>query len=105
MARHWAGTPGPGEAGSDGLLVIAEALGQPLQGPEGMCRRPSQPGLQLVRLAFAHEPRNVLGYGDRAGHLRMLGWQLGALGSLALIQPLWPPQDQPGRSTGREVAG
>jgi hypothetical protein len=105
MALHGAGTPGQGDPGSDGLIVVAESLRKPLQGCEGTVRRPGQPGIQLVRLAFAHEPRKVLGQGDGNGHLRMLGLPLGELGRLALIQPLWPPQDQPGRATGREVAG
>src|SRR5918999_5995747 len=35
----------------------------------------------------------------------MPGLQLGELAGLILIQPLWPPQDQPSRPTGGEVAG
>jgi hypothetical protein len=46
-----------------------------------------------------------LGQGEGRGHLRRLGLQLGEWGHLVLSQPLWPPQDQPGRATGREVAG
>jgi hypothetical protein len=105
MALHGAGTPGQGDPGSDGIIVVAESLRTPRQGHEGTLRRPGQPGIQLVRLALAHAPREVLGQGDGGGHLRMLGLQLGELGGLVLIQPLWPPQHQPGRSTGREVAG
>ena len=105
MALHGAGTPGQGDPGSDGVIVVAAPLRKPLQGHEGTLRRPSQPGIQLVRLAFAHKPREVLGSGDGGGHLSMLGLQLGEWGGLLLLQPLWPPQDQPGRPAGREVAG
>jgi hypothetical protein len=59
----------------------------------------------MVRLAVAYAPRQVLGPGDGGGHLRMLGWQRGEWGGLVLSQPLWPTQDQPGRSPGGEVAG
>jgi hypothetical protein len=105
LALHRARTPGQGDPGVDGLIVIADPLCKPLQGCEGTLRRPSEPGFQLVGLAFAHEPRKVLGQGDGASHLRLLVLQLGELGGLVIIQPLWPPQHQPGCATGREVAG
>ena len=91
MALHWAGTPGQGDPVSDGIIVVAESLRKPLQGHEGTLRRPGQPGIQLVRLAFTHEPRKVLGQGDGGGHLGMLGLQLGELGGLVFILPLWAP--------------
>jgi hypothetical protein len=77
LALHRAVTPGQGDPGFDGLIVIAAPLRKPRQGCEGTVRRPGQPGIQLLRRALAHEPGEVLGYGDGGGHLRMLGLQLG----------------------------
>jgi len=105
LALHRAVTPGQGDPGFDGLIVITDPLRKPLQGCEGTVRRPGQPGIQRLRPALAHELGKVLGSGDGGGHLRMLGLQLDELSGLVLIQPLWSPQDQPGRPTGGEVAG
>jgi hypothetical protein len=54
-------TPGQGHASLNGVIVLAQAFRNPRQGHEGTLRRPGQPGIPLVRLALAHEPRNVLG--------------------------------------------
>src|SRR5262245_28659279 len=54
-------TPGQGDAGFDGVIVITQPFRKPLQGHEGTLCRPSQPGIQLVRLALAYEPHKVLG--------------------------------------------
>jgi hypothetical protein len=105
LALRRAVTSGQGDPGFDGLIVLVDPLRKPLQGCEGIVRRPGQPGLHLVGLALAHELGNALGSGDGGGHLRMLGLQLGESGGLALIHPLWPPQDQPGRPAGGKVAG
>ena len=77
LALHRAVTPGPGDPGFNGLIVIADPLRQPLQGCEGTVRRPGQPGIQRLRRALAHELGKVLGSSDGGGHLRMLGLQLG----------------------------
>src|SRR5262245_16789876 len=60
VALHRASTPGQGAPGFDRVIVVAQPVGNPLSGPVGTLRRPREPGRQLVRLAFAHEPRNVL---------------------------------------------
>ena len=105
VALHRAMTPGPGAPGFDRVIVVAQPFGKPLSGHVGPRRRPSAPGRQLVRLAFAHEPCTGLGQGNGAGQLRVRGWPLGELGGLGIMQPRWPPPHQPGRSPGREVAG
>ena len=73
VALHRAITPGQGAPVFDRVIVVAQPFGKPLEGYVGTLRRPREPGLQLVRLAFAHEPRKVLGQGNGAGQLRLLG--------------------------------
>ena len=104
LALHRAGTPGQGDPGFDGLIVIADPLRTPLQGCEGNLRRPGQPGIQLLRRALAHELGKVLGSGDGGSHRGMLGSQLGELGGLVLVLPLGSPEHQPGRPAGGKVA-
>jgi len=105
LALHRAVTPGQGDPGFDRVIVVAQPFCKPLQGHEGTLRRPGQPGIQLVRLALAHEPRKVLGEGDGGGHLGMLGVPLGELGGLVFLLPLWSPSHEPGRPTGGKGAG
>jgi hypothetical protein len=105
LALHGAVTPGQGASGFDGLIVVTPPFRNPLQGPEGTLRRPGQPRVQLVRLALAPEPRQVLSSGAGGSHLRRLRLPLGELGGLVLILPLWSPPHQPGRPTGGELAG
>src|SRR4029434_985425 len=61
LALYRAVTPGQGDPGFDGLIVITDPLRKPLQGCEGTIRRPGQPGIQLLRPALAHELGKVLG--------------------------------------------
>jgi hypothetical protein len=84
-------TPGQGDPGFDGVIVIADPLRTPLQGHERTLRRPGQPGIQLLRLPLAHELGKVLGSGDGGGDLRRLSSQVGELGGLVLILPLGSP--------------
>jgi hypothetical protein len=105
MALHRAGTPGQGNPGSDGVIVVAASLRTPLQGREGTLCRPGQPGVQLGRLSLTPELRKVLGSGDGGGDLRRLSLQLGELSGLIIILPRWSPPPQPGRPTRGELAG
>jgi len=97
-------TPREGHAGFDRVIIVAQPFRKPLQGHEGTLRRPCQPRLQLVRLALAHALGEILGSDDGGSHLGMRRVQLGELGGLVIILPLWSPQDQPGRSTGGQLA-
>jgi hypothetical protein len=104
VAFDWAMTPGQGDAGFAGVIVIADSLRTPLPGHERTLRRPGQPGIPRLRRPLAHERGHVLGASDGGGHLGMLGSPVGALGRLVLIRPLGSPSHPPGRPTGREVA-
>jgi hypothetical protein len=104
VAFDWAMTPGQGDAGFAGVIVIADSLRKPLPGHERTLRRPGQPGIPRLRRPLAHERGHVLGASDGGGHLGMLGSPVGALGRLVLIRPLGSPSHPPGRPTGREVA-
>lgn len=61
VAFDWAITPAQGDSGFDGVIVIAQSFGKPLQGHEGTLRCPGQPRIQLVGLVRAHELHKVLG--------------------------------------------
>jgi hypothetical protein len=61
MALHRAVTPGQGDPSFDRVLVVAQPLRKPLQEHEGILRRPGRPGIQMLRLALAHELGKVLG--------------------------------------------
>jgi hypothetical protein len=61
MAFDRAITPGQGDPGFDGVIVIAQSLRNPLQGPERTLSRPGQPRIELVSLAPAPAPHKVLG--------------------------------------------
>jgi hypothetical protein len=100
-----AGTPREGHAGFDRVVVVAQPFRKALQGHARVLRRPCQPRIQMVRLSLAHELGEILGSDNGGGPLGMLGFQLGELGGLVFVLPLWAPQDQPGRPAGGEVAG
>ena len=87
MPFDWAGTPGQGDARFDRGIVLAESLGEMLQGLQRTRARPRQPWIQVRGLPLAHHLRKVLGeidgLGDR-GRLRVELGELLGLGRCAL---------------------
>ena len=89
-------TPGQGDTGFDGVVVVAQPVRKPLQGDQGTRRRPGQPGIQLCWLPLAHQLGKIVGERDGVGELGILGCELCEQFLLRGRALLRPSQDEPG---------
>ena len=94
--------PGQRHAGFDGRIVVPEPGGKASQGLLRTGRRALEPGIELRRLALAHQGRKILGEVDRLSDLGRLRVELGELLRLGLWALRRTPQHQPGRPARRE---
>src|SRR5882724_704046 len=95
--RHLTVTPGQDDTRLDGVVVIAQPFRKPLQGDQGILRRPCQPRVQRCWLPLAHELGKILGERDGVGERGILGCELRQEVLLLGRALLWPLQDEPGR--------
>ena len=102
LPLHRPTTPGQSDPGFDRVVIIAESFGKPPPGSHGTLGGTREPGRQLLGLPLAHEVSQVLGEGDRLGHVRMLRAQLGERLGVVLGALFCMPHNQPGRLTSGE---
>src|SRR5262249_44175328 len=94
-----AGTPGQGDPSFDRLIVVAQPLGEALQGLQRTRRRALEPRIELCWLPLADQESEVLGEIDGLGDLGRLRVELLELVGLGLRALSLTPQDQPRRPT------
>jgi hypothetical protein len=102
MPPHGPAAPGQGQPSFDGVIIVSETFGKPLQGHNGTLRDPSHPSIQLRTLTLAPKSGKGLGEIDGLGHVNMLRTQLGEQKGFVLGVRLLTTQGYPGGLAGCE---
>jgi len=100
-----AGTPAERHARFDGRIVLPEACGKALKRRQGTLRGTLQPGIELLRLALAHQVSKRLGQRNGFGEIPMLRLELRNLVGVLSVPVLLPFQNQGRRPPDRPRGG